>query len=273
MHPVSHRRSISTLWLREPDSILRAKLGLPPKPLDVEEDDEYETWKLDPYNGQPEGLTLVRRMGLLAISQLERRKWVYHPDEDEWIKEPSLELWKKYRGPPGKPAEDDAAIDALPEMRALRAKYERALEEERLTQREREQAGMIPPLGRKCINSYDAENYLKDGVDPFGKVVYYENMKSNWDPLRSPGLFAAAARTDDHKQAFIEKGWLRLRDDEIEKMEERDGVVISELERTRRNSQRAADWAENEYDWEDRKQAEMDAWLALDKERIESSSS
>lgn len=126
--------------MRQPDSVLRKKLGLPPKPLDVEEQDR-ENWKIDPYDGQPEGLTLLRRMGLLAVSQLERRKWIFDPYNEEFIERPTSELWKKYRGPPDQPAEDDAAIDALPEMKALRIKYEQALEEERLAQREREKAG------------------------------------------------------------------------------------------------------------------------------------
>ena len=140
--------------MREPDSVLRKKLGLPPKPLDVEEDDEYESWKLDPYHQQPEGLTLVRRLGLLAISQMERRNWIYNLETGELDKSPDLETWKKYRGPPGKPADDDAAIDALPEMRALRAKYDQACEEERLAQQEREKQGMYSGRALKFVLRY-----------------------------------------------------------------------------------------------------------------------
>ena len=121
--------------------------------------------------------------------------------------------------------------------------------------------------------SYDTGDYLKDGNDPFSKVVYLQDLKSNWDGLRSPGLFAAAARTEDHKQAFIDKGWLKLRDLELEAMEEREGIVVSELERKRRDAQWAADWADTEYDWEERIDREMEAWKALEMELNGSSSS
>lgn len=80
-------------------------------------------------------------------------------------------------------------------------------------------------------------------------------------------MFAAAARTEEHRLAFIEKGWLKLRDQEVGERQEREGVVLSKLEKTRRDKQWAADWADSEGDWEEFKQDEMEAWRALDKAR------
>lgn len=256
--------------------------ALPPKPWaealaeeykiypweeDVEFGEDATLW--DPYFGDPTGSELLRREAVLALRQLERRRWVYFRETDEIVQRPDPEVWRKYRGPPGQPVSDvdPAGVGNLVRRDALRRLWNRILQEECDAEKERKSDGTVSCRLRtqtKWLIACDAESY-DPGADEFHNDVWFDGP-SGWNQVRRYVRMAAASTRNIHKEALLAKGWWIAEEKARNDREKEEGIVYTKLEQERQYFQRIADHEDYEDAWVPKKMGEMRLWRAIEEE-------
>ena len=103
-------------------------------------------------HGGPQGYELVNRYGYHALNTLKRRGWVMDPYTDEIEEQPDPALWRKFRGPPGRPvsADDEEGVGGKEEIKKLRKWFDRMVREEREAEQRRKADSK--PGRRHCMN-------------------------------------------------------------------------------------------------------------------------